>query len=402
LENSDQGLGWLDLMMKTSIDLYTQDNGAFWEIVRSTDSPSGAFLGVNHLDAARCTHTGNREAPVIYQDRLGKLHLLNWYNVVEFAEMPVPIEGFYGLQYCALTRVLKKMQITENIDTFNYEKTGGRHTRQIHLVQGVTSQQLSDAINQAKAFADGSGLTRFMHPVLLGTIDPKAGVSHDTINLVDMPENFDAETHFKHYINAIAMAFTSDYQEFAPLPGGGLGTGAQSEILHLKSRGKGPANFMKMITHAVNFLIAPQNITFKFDEQDLEAEKGDAEVRSIRAQTRAVRIASGEITPQVARQLANDAGDLSVELIEMMGEQDLTTDVTVTDESQLRKPSTTPSPNASPAPTVAPSAQRLAPQRGNDMNYNGSKKFLSKLKNFFGNPYTQEDLNKLFSEPFKE
>lgn len=386
LETANQGRGWHDLMVKTTIDLSTQDNGAFWEIVRANDSPSGAFLGVNHLDAARCTHTGNPEAPVIYQDRESKLHLLKWYQVIEFAEMPASVEGYYGLQYCALTRLLRKAQIQKQIDIFEYEKTGGRNTRAIHMVKGITSQQLTDAINAAKSIADASGLVRYMDPVVLGTIDPKADVGHDTINLVDLPEGYNAETQFKQYINMIAMVFESDYQEFAPLPGGGLGTGAQSEMLHLKSRGKGPANFMKMITHAINFKIAPKNVVFKFSEQDLEAEKSLAEVKSIRAQTRSVRIQSLEISPMVARQIANDEGDLSVEMLAMMAEQDLTTDVTVTDESQLRKPGTLPS----AVPGAKPEAQVVEPQRGNvgnqlnngPQNRNGSQKGI--LNRLFG------------------
>lgn len=404
LEMANQGRGWHNLIVQTTIDLSSQDNGAFWEIVRDRDAPSGAFLGVNHLDAARCIHTGNPEYPVIYMDMKSRLHLLPYYSVIEFAEMPAAIEqlSFYGLQYSALTRLLRKMQTTRNIDIYDYEKTGGRNARAIHMVKGITTQQIEDGLNRVMAQADNRGFMRYMPGILIGSIDPKADVGHDTINLVDLPEGYDAEEAFKQYINLIAMAFESDYQEFAPLPGGGLGTGAQSEMLHLKSRGKGPGTFMKLISHAINFHIAPDNITFRFKEQDFEAELSDANVRLVRAQTRAVRIASMEITPQVARQLANDSGDLPAELIELMGEEDITTDITVTDEFQLNKPSVSQPPKAKPAPDATPGVQKIQPVQGNNQNYTGSQKFLTRVKNFFGNPYTQEEFQQLMSEPFKE
>lgn len=371
LETANMGRGWLDLIVRTSIDLYTQDNGAFWEVVRLEDNEKSPFIGLNHLDAARCRHTGNRDFPVVYQDRLGGLHKLAYYNVIELAEMPAPIEGYmgmFGIQYSTLSRLLRKMQTTRNMDLYDYEKTGGRNTQAIHMVKGITSQQLQDAINESKAAADGSGLLRYMNPVVVGTLDPKADVGHDTIELMGKPADYISEEWFKQYINLISMAFESDYQEFAPLPGGGLGTGAQSEMLHLKSRGKGPGTFMKLITYALNFRCLPKNVQFRFNEQDLEAERGDAQVRAIRAQTRAVRIASGEITSQVARQIANDDGDLSLEFIALMGEQDVTPDVTIdsgtTADSQnppLVVPPGEPAPQSSRQPASIPSIRPPTP-----------------------------------------
>lgn len=333
-ENSDMGRGWHDLIVKTSIDLYTQDNGAFWEIVRMGGGDERSpVLGINHLDSQRCWHTGYPEAPVIYQDRLGRYHLMRWYEVVAFAEMPVPVEGLYGLQYSALSRMLKSAQTMRNEMTLDYERTGGMNARQIHMVKGITSQQLTDSINRAKATADSQGLTRFINPIVIGTIDPTADVGHDTIDLASKPEGHDQEIAFAQYINLIAMAFSTDYQEFAPLPGSQLGTGAQSTILHQKSRGKGPGTFMKVIAHAINFRILPKSMRFIWDEQDFEADELEAKVQAIRAQTRATRIASGEITTEVARQEAADSGDLKYEYLALMGEEDVTPNVMVNDDS---------------------------------------------------------------------
>src|SRR3990167_3225115 len=98
LDNANMGEGWQDFIAKISYDLYTQDSGAFFEIVREADRPDSPAVGINHLDAQRCFHTGNVEKPVVYIDRKGKYHQLNWWQVVTLAEMPVPIETAYGFQ----------------------------------------------------------------------------------------------------------------------------------------------------------------------------------------------------------------------------------------------------------------------------------------------------------------
>ena len=317
------GAGWTDGMGKLSQDLYCQDHGAAIEIVREPDRPDGTVVALNTLDAGRIWHTGDPLHPVIYRDRKGVYHLLNWWQVVPLSEMPTAIEGLYGLQICALSRLMLAAQITKSISIYRYEKISGRHARAIHLVKGFNTQQLQDALTQMRAQADAQGFLRYVNPMMLGSHDPKAEIGHDTIELASLPDGFSEDTAFKHYIAQIAMAFLSDYQEFAPLPGGNLGTSSQSEVLHAKMRGKGPAIWMKLITHAMNSRIMPQNVEFGFAEPDLEAEKMEAEVAKLRAEERQIRLLSGEITPEEARQMAADAGDLPQELL-------MTTDITPT------------------------------------------------------------------------
>lgn len=333
LDNANQGEGWQDLIIKTTEDLTTQDNAAFWEIVRRTDSPTGELIGINHLDAARCWHTGAPEAPVMYQDRNGKWHLLKWYQVVTLAEMPTAVEGRYGQQMCALSRMLKAAQIFRNISVYIEEKTGGRSNRALHLVSGVNASQVNDALNEQKILADAEGLMRYMQPAIVSSVDPRAEVRVATLELASLPDAFNEEVTWKHYVSIMAMAFLSDFQEFAPLPGGNLGTSAQSKTLHMKTRGKGPALFMKLISHALNFKILPKAVQFNFLEQDIEQEQAEAEVRKVRAEERSIRIQSGELLPEEARQLAVDSGDLPEELFMATGGLDVTPPEAIIEDS---------------------------------------------------------------------
>ena len=112
LENANNGKGWIDFVAKLSYDLYSQDSGGFFEIIRDGDGETAALIGINHLDASRCWHTGIPQEPVLYQDRLGRYHLMKWYQVQTIAELPAPHETLYGLQLSAITRLLRACQIT--------------------------------------------------------------------------------------------------------------------------------------------------------------------------------------------------------------------------------------------------------------------------------------------------
>jgi len=355
LNNSDDGYGWRSLLSKTSVDLYTQDYGAFWELVRDGDSPDSPVVAINHLDAARCWHTGNREYPVLYLDRKNRYHQLKWYQVVTLREMPAPVETNYpspfGLQYCALTRILAICEIIRNINVYHEEKTGGRHARAIHLVKGLTNTQIQDALASYEQANNQRGFLRYVVPLIVASVDPKADIGHDTLELASMPDNFEYTEWFKTYIGILAMGFLEDYQTFAPLPGGNLGTSTQSQVLHLKARGKGPALFMKLISEALNFEVLPEGVEFFWDEQDYEEDKAKAEARQLRAQTRAAQIASQELTVEAARQIAVDEGDIPQEIFERFLQSDVTEEVTVGDEQNRpaqNKPQAPPRPAAQP------------------------------------------------------
>lgn len=330
LRNANNGAGWEDLMLQVATDLRTQDNGAFVEFVREdwrrADSP---VLGINHLDSARCYQTGVPEAPVIYEDADSKLHLLAWHQVAHLLEMPSPrtfqvMGAFWKLQYSAVTRVLQYAHIMKAVGDYDEEKITGQFTRAVHLLSGITPEEVTDAINKANFAAQNAGLNRYMQPVMAGTINPEAKVGHDTIQLANLPEGWDPEKNFKWYLTVLSLGLLTDYQEFAPLPGGNLGTSSQSEVLHRKARGKGQGLFQQIVARMINLRgVLPRGVEFEWDEADVEADIQAAEAAQKRAETRAAQIASGEITPEIARMRALMAGDLTQEEFDELKRQEV-------------------------------------------------------------------------------
>ncbi len=333
LHVADLGRGWQSFVVKLCTDLFSQDNGAFIEVIRQADSATSPVLGLGHLDAGKCRRTGDPDNPVNYWDRNGVIHQLAWYQIIALAEFPSPIESMNGMQLCAVSRILRAAQYLRDISVYQNEKVSGDNPNAIHLVSGVTSASITDAMNQHKLTQAGRGMTRYIIPAVIASLDPTATVSVDTIDLKSLPEGFDIEVAMKWYINQLALGFGADYQDFAPLPGGNLGTSSQSQTLHQKSRGKGPAFFMNMIQYAFNFQgIIPSNVVFSYDEQDIQGEVEEANLASIRGKTLDDHVNSGILTTEAARQIMLDEELLSPELFDaLQTDGDITPNITATD-----------------------------------------------------------------------
>ncbi len=333
LAMADLGAGWQSFSSKLSVDVMTQDNGGFIEVIRERDAPDAPVIGIAHLDAGRCMRTGNTETPVIYTDIKGVYHRLQRHNVVAVAELPSPVETMRGMQLCAVSRVLRAAQYLRDIGVYQREKVGGNNPNQIHLVSGVPSRQITDAMQTHKDAQLAKGMQRFIIPLVLGSIDPSATVSVATIDLKTLPDGFDLDDAMRWYINQLALGFGVDYQDFAPLPGRGIGSSTEALVLHMKSRGKGPGFWMKLLEYTFNFHgLIPQNVTFSYDEQDVEADLEEAELAKITADTIEALVGSTTLDPQAGRQILLDNGyidEVTFDRLSVTG--DTTPDVTAQD-----------------------------------------------------------------------
>lgn len=353
LHSAQYGEGWMSFCMRVLVDLFTQDNGAFIEIVRAGDSPSAAPIGINHLDSSRCYRTGVPQTPVIYYDDYGKGHRMQWYQIIPMAEFPSPRERHRGMQYCALTRVLKAAQIMREIETMKHEKASGRFTSSVHLVSGMPTRMIEDAMKTHNSGADAQGLTRYITPLIIGTLDPTATIGHAQIDMKTLPDGFNETEALTWYVTNLAMAFGTDYSDFAPSPGRNIGSGSEARTAHVKSRGKGAAVFMTTLQQVFNFRgVMPSTVTFQFGEQDLAEEFDRLAVKEKRASWIDILVARNVITRQVARQMLVDAGDMDPRYLKMMGEEDATGEVEL--EASLPPAPDKPVKKGEPAPNEDP------------------------------------------------
>jgi hypothetical protein len=302
-------IGWGDFVKRFSQDLYTQDNGAFIELIRDPGmdaaskfkGPLAPVIGIANLDSGQCTRTGNPKYPVIYQDRDSKLHKLKWYEVIPFSDYPSAIEKMNGVGYCSVTRALRLAQIMRSILLFKDEKIGGRQAKAIHIVGGVSRIELEDAQKRTREDADNKGLVRYMDPVILASLDPEKPVSVATLELASLPDGFDLDQEMQWYISGLALDFGVDYQEFAPLPGGNIGSGSQSNMLHRKSSGKGPRNWMNSIIESfTNYGVLSRGAEMIFNDKNEQEELEKQEIRTKAMEEAAIAVNAGILSPEMA------------------------------------------------------------------------------------------------------
>lgn len=314
--------GWVPFIEKFSQDLYTQDNGAFIEIIRDPSSIAGSrfvderapVIGIAHLDSNQCIRTGRADFPVVYIDDKGKRHKLAWYEVIPFADFPSAIERMHGVGYCSVSRALRMAQTMRSIMVFKDEKVSGRHFKQINFVSGISRQDIADEMTRGQENANNAGQVRFIMPAILASLDPEKPVSVATIDLASLPDGFDIDVDMKWYISGLALAFGVDYQEFAPLPGGAIGSSAQSMILHRKGTGKNPAVFMRTLSEAFsNYGVLPRNTEMRFTDRDEQEELERQEVRTGAMEEAAIAVNGKVLSPEAAAKMLVRRGILTEE-----------------------------------------------------------------------------------------
>lgn len=301
-------IGWVPFAQKFSNDLYGQDNGAFIEPIRdpSLDAASkfkgsmAPVIGIAHLDSGACIRTGNIETPVLYTDLNGGQHKLQWYEVIPFSDFPSPIQKMNGVGICAESRILRIAQIMRSIAIFKDENVSGRNVKNIEIIGGVSTTQINDAVKRTIEQADNRGQMRFIEHVILASLDPEKPVSHVQVPLASLPEGFDFDAEMQWFIAGLALGYATDYQEFAPLNGGNIGSGSQSNMLNRKTSGKGPRAWMDMLSNAFKYYgVLPDGYKMVFNDKNQQDEMEKQEVRTAAAEEAAIIVNSKIFPPEV-------------------------------------------------------------------------------------------------------
>lgn len=307
---------WESFIAKHLRNYLTTDNGAFVEIVRATQAYGSRILGIMHLDSHRCTRTGDPEIPLLYRDKQNREHMLRSHQVMLFADMPDPSETWNGVGLCAASRAWKTIAKMAAIGTYLREKVTGDRVTAIHIVNGVTREQLEGALITADADKARKGFGMYKGALVLPVMDLAIPPTVVTIPLAEIPDGFDAKAErddaYLVYANAIGVSV----QDIKPLSGQGLGTGTQTIILDEASDAQGSLPvWAKSWLHQANTWLLPATTTFAWNTNDIRDQKAKADVKLVRAQTRTAQIGSGEITPAIALQMAVDDGDVPREFL---------------------------------------------------------------------------------------
>lgn len=301
--------GWGQFVVKQMQDFLCTNNGEFVEVVRTSKAVGSRVVGLLHLDSTRCYRTGDPEIPVIYMDRLGRLHELRAHQVIAIADMPTPRLTFNGVGFCAAQRVYRTIYRMAAIEQYVAEKVTGRRPLKVTLINGLTQKQLETIFASADQDASAKGLTSYMGAAV-SAVPTDEDISSVEIELSGLPENFDLE---KERLNAnltYANTIGLDIQDLQPgAIGGSLGSSTQSQVLNDKAKGKGLSYWRKAFTEQLNLKVLPDATVFMFIEKDYRDEMAKADAAGARQGIRSQMVSDGMISKEQALQMAVDDGD---------------------------------------------------------------------------------------------
>lgn len=315
-QNIDFGKGWAHFLLKASQDIFTQDNGAFVEVMRMKGAPPTApVAALAHLDSQRCERTGDTIVPVIYTDRDGNRHPLKHYQVLEITDLPSSREQHYGYGFCAVSRILRAAQTLRDIGLYKRQKVSGKRIPALMFVNGVRRRAVQEALDLAQEQQIQQGMTLYTGPIVIGSPEPGLPIDVKMIELAGLPDGYDEDVTLKWYIATLALGFGTDYTEFAPLPGGNLGSATQATVMSARARGKGPGIVLQQFEQTFNWNVLPVTTEFQFASTDPTAERDREELKLLRARGRSLRLRARELTPEQGLKLAIQEGDAPEEFL---------------------------------------------------------------------------------------
>lgn len=320
LDNPGLGDSLATVMQKLMHDMHTSDNGAFMELWRpgkpTSDASNRPVLGFAHLDSRQCWRSYDPEFPVWYTNPVtNEIRKLHFSRVVFQANDPQPIEIGRGIGFCSVSRVLRMTRVFRNMQTFLDEKIGGRFTRAIGSVNGVTPIQLREALNQSESNADSKGFVIYKQIPFLINPSLEAGSEIKVMmqDLASIPDGFVFRDNADIYAYILSFCFGVDAREFWPATASGA-TKADASIQNMKARGRGIGLDIEV---AENFLRAalPESVAFEYDYTDDEQDRQAAEIHKLETDTLKVYFDMGMPYIQIEA-LAKAKGIIDAEVLE--------------------------------------------------------------------------------------
>lgn len=286
-----QGEEWGGFISASAQDFYTTNRGLFWGTPRT-----GAELPINakpaqieeycgrlvqemeHIDAMNCMLTGNYLSPVWYTSTTtSQSRRLRPGEFIHFSSMPSPREEHLGAGFCAVNRAYKSAKLLMTVYNYDMEKMNNLPPEGVAAVSGLTMDEFKDAIALWKAAREENESLTFPQILWLLAGNPGNKVSLDIQSFSTLPESFERSTIVEHYVNTLALDFGVDVREFWPVSTSSLGTAAESEIQHMKAKGKGPGEFITLTERHINAEL-PEGTAFAFDTMDIEEDAAGAAV----------------------------------------------------------------------------------------------------------------------------
>jgi len=273
------GADWGGFISSSANDFYTVNRGVFWETARNGNSDFGSLAALGHIDALSCALTGNRAVPVEYWSEATGQHIFfKPGEFIHFTSLPSPRERMLGSGFCLVDRAHRAAKLLMGLHDYDEEKLNNLPPEGVATVTGLTMDEFQDALALWQTARKRDNSLTFPQVLWLIGSQPNAEVKVGITGFSQLPESFDRKTVVDQYVNVLALCAGVDVREFWTMSSGsGLGSAGESEIQHMKAKGKGPGEFITTVERHVNGEV-PESVHWGFDTQDIEEDANAAAV----------------------------------------------------------------------------------------------------------------------------
>lgn len=318
LHETDFGRGWDSFISKWVQSYLVRDGGGLAERARaSLRDRGGPALNFHHLDESRCYYTGDPKWPVAYEtgDKLRRIHTANLMRIVD---MPSSKDKDRGYGFSSVSRAVSTALILQMLVKYKKERLSDLPPAAILLMNNMQEGQWRDIMKKYDARLQNRDVGFWRDLLVAFGYDPEFPVSAELFTFSDLPEHYNETDAMNMAVYTFALAFRVDPREFWPVSSGPLGTAKETNIQHIKAKGKGAGIIFTAIERQLNDpLSLPKSLKFKFDyrddEEDLQAEAiKKAKIENIRRMweaspnmitTEGTEEGTGMITREEARKL---------------------------------------------------------------------------------------------------
>lgn len=269
LQEANFGRGWSHFIQQGTRDFLRSDVGWWFEIIAPGNPlkpPTQAVQGIAHLDSYRCYPTGDPEFPLRYYDIYTGMHLMHASRVIQIVDTPDGDAFNPGYGECALRRAIS-ITMRENLMTRYIQGRLDDNPPPGIVVTNLHEGERQKALERYIREQNNDRKPFWGNQFWLHAKDANDKPVIETMEFQQAPEKFDFKTYTDLDIDALALALGVDKQELWELASRSMGSGAQSEVLNQKSRGKTFGELLTQIERAIN-LILPEELTFEFKFRD--------------------------------------------------------------------------------------------------------------------------------------
>lgn len=310
-QNAQFGAGWEVFASRLLEDFFTQDFGGVMELIGPGEpiGPiAGPISGVAQLDAGRSYITGNPYYPIMYFSLIsGSLHRMHVSRIARFVDSPSPDERYFGIGLCAMSRAVAVASRQAYMQRYIETRVDDKPAPGIMTFQGLTEKQRETAFAAYSRQQQNDDLSPFGKTLFLTSVNIDNPIKVETTPFAVTPEKFDWVAYNSLDVDAVALAFGIDRQELWELAGRGLGSGAQSQILAEKARGKMLGFLYQNCERLFNRRILPDEFEFEFERRDPSEQQVETAINLQLAQiVQTLSAVPGIIRPDEARSFLSD------------------------------------------------------------------------------------------------